>query len=260
MRQNLSAFITGASGGIGYEFARLIAADQIDLVLVARNHDKLQRIKTELENTYKIRVDILPKDLSQPNAAREVYEVVKNMDIEMLINNAGFGEFGEFIHTPWLKESQMIQLNITTLTQFTKLFLPQMVARKGGFIMNVASTAAFQPGPLMAVYYATKAYVLSFTEAIAEEVKDSGVKITALCPGPTESGFQSTAHMEDSKLVKNKKMPSAQEVAQYGYESLKRGKVVAVHGLQNKILANSVKFFPRNLVSSMVKKMQEKDA
>ncbi|MEO1652753.1 MAG: SDR family oxidoreductase [Bacteroidota bacterium] len=260
MRQNLCAFITGASGGIGYEFARLIAADQIDLVLVARNQDKLKRIKQELESTHQIRVDILPKDLSQPNAAREVYEVVKNMDIEMLINNAGFGEFGEFIHTPWLKESQMIQLNITTLTQFTKLFLPQMVKRKSGFIMNVASTAAFQPGPLMAVYYATKAYVLSFTEAIAEEVRDCGVKITALCPGPTESGFQSTAHMEESKLVKNRKMPSAQEVATYGYEALKKGKVVAVHGLQNKILANSVKFFPRNMVSSMVKKMQEKES
>jgi len=152
----------------------------------------------------------------------------------------------------------MIDLNMKSLTHLTKLFLPEMVKRRSGRIMNVASTAAFQPGPLMAIYYATKHYVLAFSEAIANEVKDYGVTVTALCPGPTESGFQSAAAMEDSKLVNNIKMPSSADVAHYGYRAMMRGKTVAIHGKANSMMAKTVGFLPRNMVTGFVRKLQEK--
>jgi short-subunit dehydrogenase len=153
-----------------------------------------------------------------------------------LINNAGFGDFGMFLETDWNKEAQMIQLNITALTQLTKLYLKEMVKRGSGKIMNVASTAAFQSGPTMAVYYATKAYVLSFSEAIDNEVRDKGVTVTALCPGATESGFQAAAAMEESNLVKGRKLPTSKEVAEYGYESMMKGRTVAIDGFMKKII------------------------
>jgi uncharacterized protein len=152
----------------------------------------------------------------------------------------------------------MINLNITALTQLTKLFLKDMVERRSGKVLNVASTAAFQPGPTMAVYYATKAYVLHFSEAIANEVKPFGVTVTALCPGATESGFQAAAAMEDSKLVKGRKLPAAKEVAQYGYNAMMKGKTVAIHGFVNYILANSVRFMPRNVVTKVTRFIQDK--
>jgi uncharacterized protein len=187
-----TALITGASNGIGLELAKIHASKGDDLVLVARNKTKLDELKTELENQYTIKVYTIGKDLSGFNAAQEVYDETtkQNIQIDYLINNAGFGDFGMFTETDWNKEFQMINLNITTLTQFTKLYLQDMVKRRSGKIMNVASTAAFQSGPTMAVYCATKAYVLSFSEAVNNEVSDQGVTITTLCPGPTESGFQ----------------------------------------------------------------------
>jgi uncharacterized protein len=163
-----------------------------------------------------------------------------------------------FVETDWNKELQMINLNITTLTQFTKLYLQDMVARKSGRIMNVASTAAFQSGPTMAVYYATKAYVLSFSEAVDNEVSDKGVTVTSLCPGATESGFQAAAAMEESALVKGKKLPTAKEVAEYGYKSMLAGKTVAIHGMMNYIMANSVRFTPRAIVVKLTRKLQDK--
>jgi short-subunit dehydrogenase len=175
-----------------------------------------------------------------------------------LINNAGFGDFGMFAETEWNKELQMINLNITTLTQFTKLYLQDMVKRRSGKIMNVASTAAFQSGPTMAVYYATKSYVLHFSEAVDNEVRDKGVTVTTLCPGPTESGFQAAAAMEESNLVKGKKLPTAKEVAEYGYLSMMKGKTVAIHGMMNWIMANSVRFTPRALVVKLTRKIQDK--
>ena len=246
-----TALITGASNGIGLELAKVHASKGDHLVLVARSKSKLEALKTELENQFKIKVLIIEKDLSAPNAAKEVYEQTSkaNIQIDYLINNAGFGDFGMFYETDWNKESEMIQLNITTLTHFTKLYLQDMVKRKSGKIMNVASTAAFQSGPTMAVYYATKAYVLSFSEAIDNEVRDKGVTVTTLCPGATESGFQAAAAMEESALVKGKKLPTSKEVAEYGYKAMMQGKTVAIHGFMNAVMANAVRFLPRRVCS-----------
>jgi len=255
-----TALITGASNGIGLELAKVHASKGGDLVLVARNKSKLDELKTELESQYKVSVYTIGKDLSANNSAQEVYDETtkQNIQIDYLINNAGFGDFGMFVETEWNKELQMINLNITTLTQFTKLYLQDMVKRKSGKIMNVASTAAFQSGPTMAVYYATKAYVLSFSEAVDNEVRDNAVTITTLCPGATESGFQAVAAMEESALVKGKKLPSAKVVAEYGYASMMKGKTVAIQGLMNWIMANSVRFTPRAIVVKLTRKIQDK--
>jgi short-subunit dehydrogenase len=255
-----TALITGASNGIGLELAKVHASKGGDLVLVARNKTKLDELKAELESQFKVSVYTIGKDLSANNSAQEVYDETtkQNIQIDYLINNAGFGDFGMFAETEWNKELQMINLNITTLTQFTKLYLQDMVKRKSGKIMNVASTAAFQSGPTMAVYYATKAYVLSFSEAVDNEVSGKGVTVTTLCPGPTESGFQAAAAMEESNLVKGKKLPTAKEVAEYGYSSMMKGKTVAIHGMMNWIMANSVRFTPRALVVKLTRKIQDK--
>lgn len=255
-----TALITGASSGIGLELANIHASKGGDLVLVARNKSKLDEIKSELENTYNIRVYTIGKDLSIPNAAQEIYDetTTQNIQIDYLINNAGFGDFGMFIETDWNKELQMIHLNIIALTQCSKLYLKDMTKRKSGKIMNVASTAAFQPGPTMAVYFATKAYVLSFSEAIHNEVHDKGISVTTLCPGPTESGFQTAAAMEKSGLIKGKKLPTSKEVAEYGYMAMIKGNPVAIHGLINTLTVNSVRFMPRTWVVHIIRKLQEK--
>ncbi len=255
-----TALITGASNGIGLELAREHAAKGGNLVLVARNKSRLDELKIELETKYKVQVYNIGKDLSLPNATLEVYEEThqKNIQVDYLINNAGFGDFGMFVETDWDKELQMINLNISTLTHFTKLYLQDMVKRGNGKIMNVASTAAFQSGPTMAVYYATKAYVLSFSEAVNNEVSNTGVTITTLCPGATESGFQAAAAMEESNLVKGRKLPTSKEVAEYGYSAMLKGKTVAIHGMLNYLMANSVRFAPRALVVKLTRKIQDK--
>ncbi len=255
-----TALITGASSGIGLELAKEFAKHSHNLVLVARSADKLESLKTELVKDYGIEVLNIPKDLSQPGAPQEIYQTLKekNISIHYLINNAGFGDFGFFHETNWDKEASMIDLNVRSLTEMTKLFVRDMVANRNGRILNLASTASFQPGPLMAVYYATKHYVLSFSEAIANELRDYNVTVTALCPGPTASGFQSASDIEDSKLVKGKKLPTSKEVAVYGYKALMKGKRVAIHGTMNRLLAESVRFMPRNMVTKTVRKLQEK--
>lgn len=257
---NKTALITGASSGIGLELAKIAASKGIDLVLVARDKPKLDKLKTTLEKHCGISVYVIGKDLSQPNSAQDVYNETtqRNIQIDYLINNAGFGDFGMFYETDLNKELQMINLNIATLTQFTKLYLIDMVKRKSGRIMNLASTAAFQPGPGMAVYYATKAYVLSFSEAIGNEVSDKGITITALCPGMTQSGFQAAARLEESKLVKGRKLPTSKEVAVYGFDAMMKGKPVAIHGFINGLMANSIRFIPRALVVKLARKIQEK--
>jgi uncharacterized protein len=255
-----TALITGASNGIGLELAKVHATKGDNLVLVARNKSKLDELKSELERKHKISVYTIGKDLSASNAAQEVYDETKskNIQIDYLVNNAGFGDYGMFVETDWNKELQMINLNITTLTQFTKLYLQDMVKRGSGKIMNVASTAAFQSGPTMAVYYATKAYVLSFSEAVDNEVRDKGVTITALCPGATESGFQTAAAMEESRLVKGRKLPTSQEVAEYGHKAMMQGKTVAIHGFINWLMANSVRFTPRAWVVKITRFIQDR--
>lgn len=257
---NKTALITGASSGIGMELATVFAKQKENLVLVARNAAKLEEMAKELTSKYGIKVSVLAIDLSELNSAQKVFDYCQknNLPIDYLINNAGFGDFGLFAESKWEKQLQMINLNITTLTHLTHLFLPTMIKNKYGKIMNVASTAAFQPGPTMSVYYATKAFVLHFSEAIANELEGSGVTVTALCPGATESGFQSAAAMEESKLVKGKKLPTSLEVAEYGYKAMMKGEKVAIHGMMNYLMANSVRFSPRAMVLKMVRMMQDK--
>ena len=255
-----TALITGATSGIGYELAYIHAKQGGNLVLVARSKDKLDQIKNDLENNFKIKVYIIEKDLSLKDSAQDVYdELVKNnITVDYLINNAGFGDYGFFNESDWGKLERMINLNITALTQLTKLFLYDMIKRGNGKIMNVASTAAFQSGPTMAVYYATKAYVLSFSEAINNEVKNSGVTVTTLCPGATQSGFQEAASMQESRLVKGRILATSKEVAEYGYNAMLKGKSVAIPGIVNYLMANSSRFFPRSAVLKVVRFIQDK--
>lgn len=255
-----TALITGASNGIGLELAKIFARKKNDLVLVARSEDKLQMLAQELRQQYKVNVYVVSKDLSDINTAKEIADYChqNNLPIDYLINNAGFGDYGFFAESDWNKQLQMINLNITTLTYLTRLFLSGMIQRRTGKIMNVASTAAFLPGPLMSVYFATKAYVLSFSEAISNELENTGVTVTALCPGATESGFEQAANLEESKLFKGKKLPSAATVAAFGYKAMMKGEVVAVHGVLNKILLTSIRFAPRVLIRKIVRIMQDK--
>jgi short-subunit dehydrogenase len=253
---NKTALITGASLGIGYEFAKIFAKNNYDLVLVARSADKLNALALELSN---VKTLVMVKDLSIPNSGQEIFDELKqkNIQVDVLVNNAGFGDFGFFHEAKLERQLQMIDLNVRSLTELTHLFGKLMVARKDGKILNVASTAAFQPGPLFSVYYATKHFVLALSEGLANEWKEFGVTVTALCPGPTASGFQEAANMNNSKLFKNFKIPTSLEVAEYGYEALMAGKTVAVHGVMNKVLSSSVRFFPRRVVTKITRKIQE---
>jgi len=251
-----TALITGASSGIGLELAKIHASKGDNLVLVSRNKNKLGELKQEIEKENKVTVRVIVKDLSNAGSATEVYSQIERekINIDYLINNAGIGNFGEFVDTDWDTERKMIQLNVGTLTEFCKLFLRDMAKRGSGKIMNVASIAGFQPGPLMAVYFATKAYVLHFSEALANEVVSKGVSVTTLCPGPTQSGFEKSAGMSSSVLFKGKKLPSSKDVALYGYESMMKGQVVAVHGWNNRLLINLSRFAPRWLVVKMARR------
>ncbi len=255
------ALITGASSGIGYELAKLFGADGTDMLLVARSGDKLKKLQAELEQKHAgLKVYVLSADLSAPDAAVHIYNFTQTQGLQVswLVNNAGFGLYGNFHETDWQAEGQMIQLNITALSQLTKLFLPGMLYAGKGRILNVASIAAFVPGPFMAVYYATKAYVLSFSEAIAEELKNKGITVTALCPGPTETGFEEAANLQESKLFRGKKLPSAAEVAKFGYKAMMKGETVAIHGWDNKLMMLGIRFSPRFMVRKIVRWMSEK--
>jgi short-subunit dehydrogenase len=258
---NKTALITGASSGIGLEFAKLLAAEGYNLVLIARDEQKLREIAASLPTKFNVSVKIYPKDLSvtsdTENLVRQIREEVGT--IEILINNAGFGLSGAFVDTDLGRELEMIQLNVVSLVIFTKLLAKEMVQRKSGKILNVASTAAFQPGPLMAIYYATKAFVLSFSEALAEELKESGVTVTALCPGPTATQFSKRAELEQSKLFKGGVVPVLDPVtvARIGYEELMKGRRVVIPGLINKIGALSVRLLPRNLVAQVARQINQ---
>lgn len=254
------ALITGASGGIGYEFARVMAREGFDLVLVARSMQKMQELSKQLEIDHQTKSYLFEADLSSLEMVNRLINFIteKQITIDVLVNNAGFGEFGLFTETRLEKEIQMITLNISALTVLTKFFARDMVRRKQGRILNVASTAAFLPGPLMSVYYATKAYVLSFSEALANELNGSGVTMTVLCPGPTASGFQSSADINDSRLVKGRKLPTSKEVAEYGYQQMMRGKTLAIPGLINKLQVFAGRFMPRSIVPALVRKASEK--
>jgi uncharacterized protein len=253
------ALVTGASSGIGLELARRFAIEHYDLVLVARNRARLMDIGADFQKSYGVNVRISPKDLSHNKASQELFEELTEAGVKVhtLVNNAGFGGYGEFATSELQHELEMMQLNMVSLTHLTKLFLPQIIAAKGA-VLNVASTAAFQPGPLMAVYYATKAYVLSFTEALAEELEPRGVKVSALCPGPVPSGFQDRANLNGSPMLKSPAILDAATVANIGYEGLQAGKHVVIAGKLNKVGVQMLRVSPRRMVTRMVKKFQEK--
>lgn len=255
-----TALITGASGGIGYELAKLFARDHYNLVLVARSADKLNQVAGELQGQFGIAVKTIALDLAAGPAAKSLFDQVQGegVVVDVLVNNAGFGGFGEFAEMAEEEILGQIQLNITALTQLTRLFLPAMGARHSGKIMNVASTAAFQPGPLMAVYYATKAYVLSFSEALANEVAGSGVVVSCFCPGATDTGFQKRAGMENSRLFKKIGAMNAETVAKDGYRGLMSGKTLVISGVQNWLVAESVRFAPRKWVTAISRWVAEK--
>jgi len=255
----MTALITGASSGIGLELARVFAENGHDLVIVARSEGKLQALAGELQ-ARGVRVHVIASDLSADGAAGIVARRVGDLGVavDVLVNNAGYGVYGPFLETSLDAELAMIHLNIIALTELTKRLLPAMVARKRGRILNVASTAAFLPGPLMAVYYATKAYVLSFSEAIANELAGTGVTVTILAPGPTASGFQAAASLEESKLVAGKTLPTSREVARAAYDGVMAGKSLVIPGVVNKLTAQIHRFFPRRVIASVVRNVQER--
>lgn len=253
------ALITGPTSGIGYYLAHEFAKQQIPLILVARDPLKLKSVSDEFRGTYNLDVHEIITDLSHLSAAQYVYDEVEKLHIEIryLVNNAGVGDFAYFKDADTHRLSSMMTLNMHTVTMFTKLFLPHLISNEGK-ILNIASTAAFQPGPTMAVYYATKSYILSFSEALAEELKYTPVTVTTLCPGATATEFQKIARMEESSLVKNKKLPTAEMVAQFGFKAMMQGKRIAVYGFLNKAFIFIVRFLPRKLVTSIVHRIQGK--
>jgi uncharacterized protein len=250
-----TALITGASGGIGLELSKLFAADGNDVVLVARTRDKLDRLADELQSRYSIQAIVIPADLSAPSAPNEIFRITqeRNIHIGFLVNNAGFGIRESFEKTELNEILEMIQVNITALTHLSRLFLPAMIANKSGKILNLASTAAFQPGPWMAAYYATKAYVLSLSEALHNELRASGIGVTALCPGPTPTGFQQRAGANDTRLMKSKVMAKmdARQVAEKGYAGMLKNKRVVVPGFVNQLLAAGAHIGPRSLSAAI---------
>lgn len=253
---SLRKAVTGASSGIGLEFAKLLAAAGHDLVLVARREAELQALAATLDAEFGTRCRVVVSDLAQPGAATKLASSLDDagIELEILINNAGFGVYGPFTQTDLQTELDMLAVNIVALTELSKHVIAGMVARGRGRVVNVASTAAFQPGPLMAVYYASKAYVLSLSEALAIELEGTGVSVIALCPGPTESGFQAAAGIGKSKLSGS--LPCSAEVAAVGMRALERGDAVVIAGTRNWWLVQSVRLLPRKFVARMVKRIQ----
>lgn len=254
-----TALITGASSGIGRELALLAAKDRLDLVLVARSRERLQGLADELSARYGVTAEVVVADLSEPGAAERVFQAARgrNRAIDVVVNNAGLGVHGLFAETSAERELETIAVNVVALTELTKHCVPGMIERGRGRILNVASTAAFQPGPLMAVYYATKAYVLSFTEALAEELEGTGVTATALCPGPTRTEFQERAGFGDVPLLKGPLVKDAASVAEAGWDGAKRGKRVVIPGFANRVLALGARLSPRRLTTKIARRLQE---
>jgi short-subunit dehydrogenase len=250
-----TVLITGASSGIGLELAKCFAADKSNLILVARSTEALEKLAGELRGQFGVQVEVLTADLSLPATARRIFSELQSrgVAVDVLVNNAGFGLHGEFLRLPVPRQLEIIHVNITALTELTALFLPAMIARRRGGILNVGSVAGFLPGPNMAVYYASKAFVLSFTEALAEETTGSGVTFSVLCPGPTESNFGKVARGGKARRAPRAKM-SAQTVAQIGHQKFRAGKLIVIPGLTNRLLAFSPRLAPRALGRKVVKK------
>jgi hypothetical protein len=248
MATGQTALITGASRGLGLELARLYAADGSNLVLVARTAEDLDREAQALRSAHGVEVRTIAADLADPTAPAAVAAAVADLTIDVLVNNAGFGTTGAFHELPVGREVDQVQVNVTALTALTGHFLPGMIERDRGHVLNIASTAGFQPGPFMATYYATKAYVLSFSEALAHELKDTAVSVTAHCPGATATNFAATAGNDKNKLFTMKAPADAATVAKHAYTAAHAGRAVAIPGFQNWIGAVSVRFGPRWLI------------
>jgi len=251
--------ITGAASGIGYEFAKLFLSDSFNLVLIDKNYEKLKDIKQEFKASYSMDIIIMNFDLSHPNVANKIYNKIEelNIQLDVLINNAGFGIFGYFHDLNWQKQMELIQLTVITTTHLTKLFLADMVKRNSGKILNVSSIAAFQPGPLMSIYYATKSYLLSFGLAVSNELKGTNITVTTLCPGMTKTGFQKTTGNSNPKF--GVLCTSAQRVAKSGYRALKKGKSLRIPRLYNRIIASIHRFVPITVATSMSRSLQGKN-
>lgn len=253
------SLITGASSGIGKELALIHAEKGGNLVIVARDRKKLEELKKEIEDKYAVSVFLIVKDLSLPNAGKEIYLKVKEarIEIDYLINNAGFGGIGKFYEREWDKDLAMINLNIIALTELTRMFLPDFVKRNKGRILNTSSTASFFPGPLQAVYFATKAYVTSFSNALAEELHDTNVTVTALLPGSTKTEFGKISGMDKTMMFR--KTASARSVAQEGYDAMMVGKLNVISGITffQKILFLLIPFLPKKMLLKQIRIMQE---
>jgi len=256
------ALITGASGGIGLELARIAASNHMNLILLARNAEKMMQLRKELEERYPIKVLAIGCDLTDPDTVEKIATLLSGRGIvpDILINNAGFGMFGTFDRIGADTEADMIQLNITSLTELTKIIYRQMRSKGKGKILNVSSIAGFMPGPGMAVYHATKAYVLSFSEALAAEAKGSGISVTVLCPGPTKTNFENRASngVGITLFRKSGKLPTAEQVAKFGWKSMMKGKTIAIHGGNYHFLLFLIRFLPRKMVAYITGKMYEK--
>lgn len=251
------AVITGASSGIGLAIATACAQDGYSILLAGRDAEKLQEAARHIETEYHVNTLVHMCDLSSVTAAKQLYEYARrqNIGVEILVNNAGFGDYGRFETADVAVLQSMVGVNVSALTSLTRLFAPDLMKRQRAYVMNVASTAAFLPGPYMAVYYATKAYVLSLSQALAEEWRGSGVSVTALCPGPTRTGFAASSHAENTALFRGK-LPTAETVAQYGYAAMLRGKPIAVHGIRNKLTTQATRLLPRSLQRRLVARVQ----
>ena len=250
-----TVLVTGASSGIGRELAKCFAADGCRLILLARKRQALQALADELREAHKTQSEVLTADLGQPDAPLSTFRHLQanGTRVDVLVNNAGFGAYGQFAELSSERQLEMVQVNVTALTHLTRLFLPQMLERHRGGVLNVASTAGFQPGPLMAVYFATKAYVLSFSEAIAEETSGTGVTVTALCPGATATNFAEAAKARFSRRFVSLSM-SAEYVARLGHRAFRRGQAVAVTGWRNRLLAGAVRLGPPAVVRKVARR------
>ena len=252
--KNETVLITGASSGIGLELAKCFAADGCRLVLVARSQAAMNALAEEMRRKNNIETIVLPADLSLANAPRQVFEklAAQKITVDVLVNNAGFGLHGGFAELPLERQMEIIKVNIMALVELTGLFLPGMIQRKTGGILNVGSVAGFVPGPYMAIYYATKAFVQSFSEALAEEVSGTGVTVNILCPGPTTTNFGNVARGDKTRFVQSKAM-SAEAVAQYGYFAFRNKKVIAIPGLKNQTLVFATRVMPRGAARKLIK-------
>jgi len=249
-----TALVTGASAGLGAEFAKLCAAGGYDVVLVARNETRLAELAASLARTHGVKARPLVADLANPAAPSEIFAQMRENPVDLLINNAGFGVRGAFTETDWARESDLMQVNMVSLAHLTKLFLPEMVRRRSGRILNVASTAAFVPGPFMALYYASKAFVLSFSEALSDEVEGTGVSVTVLSPGPTRTEFADAAGITDSNLFHGPTM-GAEEVARVGYRAMMAGKSSVIAGARNRWMMRGARLIPHSWLAATTRKL-----